>query len=150
MRNLKPGTKPSHRITPSESQRRYRAKKGLVSIDVSSTTRDQIEQIRRLSGLTTDQVLAEALGISSDRYRPPVGVSQAPSAPDPTPEQVKETLILVQQVLENGRIRVENLSPGEPIKRARRGKRENNRGLTHTTRTVRPPRPRPEWAWGQI
>ena len=68
-----------------ERQRRYRARRTMVSIDVSGTTSALIQDLKGRTGLTTDQLLVDALErLQADRDRPARSVRRRSAATEQT------------------------------------------------------------------
>jgi hypothetical protein len=98
-------------LSAVERQRRYRTGRSLVSIDISGTNSTLIQDLRRRTGLTTDQVLARALellrvdldhasrrsrgrGATAESKRQSAFEAEPPSRPDATETGHSPTSIL--------------------------------------------------------
>jgi hypothetical protein len=74
-----------------ERQRRYRAGRTMVSIDVSGTTSALIQDLRARTGLTTDQLLVLALErLQADRDRPARSVRRRSAAAEQTQQPASQ------------------------------------------------------------
>jgi hypothetical protein len=66
----------------AERQRRYRAKKALGSLDAPRAILQRLEGLRSRTGLTNDQLLAQALDLlEAQLTQPPRKASRRPSQP---------------------------------------------------------------------